>query len=145
MISGRVGRRRVGRRRCVAERTVAERTVAERGAATVLVIAMTGLLLLVGSAAGVVGAIVVAHRTAQAAADLAAVAGAEAAVEHTGRDPCRTAEEIASANGAALVRCAVDGTDVRVEVSVPGPRWLGQDQDLSAEARAGPAETEVAP
>lgn len=120
-------------------------TTSERGAATVLVVAMTGVLLLVGAAAGVVGAIVVAHRAAQAAADLAAVAGAEAAVEHAGRDPCRTAAEIASANGATLVRCTVDDADVRVEVSVPGPRWLGQDQDLSAEARAGPADPAVAP
>ncbi|MEV5000709.1 hypothetical protein MRBLML1_001264 [Nocardioides sp. LML1-1-1.1] len=110
-----------------------------------LVVAMTGLLLLVGSAGGVVGAIVVAHRTAQAAADLAALAGAAAAVEPAGRDPCRAAGEIAAANGAALVRCSVDDDDVRVEVSVPGPRWLGQDQDLSAEARAGPAEADVAP
>ena len=126
-------------------RVLCRSALPERGAATVLVVAMTGLLLLVGCAAGVVGAIVVAHRTAQAAADLAALAGAEAAVEHSGRDPCRTAADIASANGATLVRCTVDDTDVRVEVSVPGPRWLGQDRDLSAEARAGPADPGVAP
>jgi len=112
---------------------------AERGAATVLVIAMAGLLLLVGAAAGVVGAIVTAHRRAQSAADLAALAGAASLADHSGRDPCSTAGEVARANGAGLDSCTVEGADVLVEVSVSGPRWLGQDQDLSARARAGPA------
>jgi uncharacterized membrane protein len=58
----------------------------ERGAATILVIAMAGVLLLVGSALGVVQAMVVAHRRAQAAADLAALAGASASMR--GEDPC---------------------------------------------------------
>lgn len=117
------------------------RSPVARGAATVLVVAMAGVLLLVGAAAGVVGALFVAHRTAQAAADLAAVAGATALAEHSGRDPCREAAEIATANGATLTACTARGEDVRVEVSVSGPHWLGQDQDLLAEARAGPAET----
>lgn len=111
----------------------------ERGAATVLVVAMAGVLLLVGAAAGVVGAIVVAHRVAQSAADLAALAGAATLAEHSGRDPCAAAAAVASANDAALAGCAVEGSEVAVEVTVGGPRWLGQDQDLSARARAGPA------
>lgn len=109
-----------------------------RGAATVLVVALAGLLLLVGAAAAVVGAIVVAHRTAQAAADLSALAGAATLAEHSGRDPCATAAEVAAANGAAVSSCTVEGQDVLVEVTVPGPRWLGQDHDLHAVARAGP-------
>ncbi|NHA00847.1 flp pilus-assembly TadE/G-like family protein [Nocardioides sp. W3-2-3] len=99
---------------------------------------MAGLLMLIGAAAGVVGALVVAHRTAQAAADLAALAGATDLAERSGRDPCRTATEVATANSATLTACTVHGEDVRVEVSVSGPHWLGQDQDLLAEARAGP-------
>lgn len=110
----------------------------DRGAATVLVVALTGLLLLVGGAAAVVGAIVVAHRTAQAAADLSALAGATVLAEHSGRDPCAAAAEVATSNGAALTGCTVDGQDLRVEVTVPGPRWLGQEQDLHAVAHAGP-------
>lgn len=106
-----------------------------------LVVAFAGLLLLVGAAAAVVGVLVAAHRTAQAAADLAALAGATTVVEQSGRDPCGVAAEIASANDASLTRCRVSGAEVRVEVSVHGPRWLGQDQDLSAEARAGPADS----
>ena len=112
---------------------------AERGAATVLVVALAGVLVLVGAAAGVVGAIVAAHRAAQSAADLAALAGAAALAEHSGRDPCTTASEVASANDAVLDSCAVEDADVVVSVTVRGPRWLGQDQDLTARARAGPA------
>lgn len=111
----------------------------ERGAATVLVVAMAGLLLLIGAAAGVVGAIVAAHRSAQSAADLVALAGAATLADHSGRDPCAAAGEVAAANDARIGRCAVEDADVVVEVTVPGPRWLGQDQDLTARARAGPA------
>ncbi|WP_436702030.1 Rv3654c family TadE-like protein [Nocardioides sp. BYT-33-1] len=114
----------------------------ERGAASVLTLAMAGVLLLVGAAAGVVGAIVVAQRRAQAAADLAALAAATALagqVGHSGRDPCATAAEVAADNGAELHSCRTDGHEAEVAVRVRGPRWLGQDQDLVATARAGPA------
>ncbi|WP_435771285.1 Rv3654c family TadE-like protein [Nocardioides sp. SYSU DS0651] len=109
----------------------------ERGAATVLVVALAGVLLLVGAAAGVVAAIMVAHRQAQSAADLAALAGATALSDRTG-DPCAAAGDVAAANGASLDSCAVDGEDVLVSVVVRGPRWLGQDDDLVGRARAGP-------
>jgi secretion/DNA translocation related TadE-like protein len=78
-----------------------------------------------------------AHRVAQSAADLAALAGAEA--RGRGRDPCATAASIALANGASLDSCVVEGFDVRLQVTVAGPHWLGQRHDLSAQARAGPA------
>lgn len=110
----------------------------ERAAATVLVTACLGLLLLVGCALAVVAAMVTAHRTAQAAADLAALAGATAARD--GAHPCAAAASVATANGARLTRCAPKGEEVTVEVVVPGPRWLGQPHDLSAAARAGPAD-----
>lgn len=108
----------------------------ERGAATVLVLAFLGLLLLVGAALGVVGAIVRAHRAAESAADLAALAGASALAR--GEDPCAAAASVAAANGAAVVSCAPDGRDVRVTAEVAGPHWLGQTADLTADARAGP-------
>jgi secretion/DNA translocation related TadE-like protein len=115
----------------------------QRGAATVLTTAMAGVLLLVGAAAMVVGAMVVAHRRAQAAADLAALAGAGSLADPSGRsgggrDPCVVAGEIAAANRARLRSCHVVAADVVVEVSVAGPRWLGQVHDLTAAARAGP-------
>jgi len=109
----------------------------ERGAATVPAVAVLGVLLLLGAALAVVAAMFIAHRTAQAAADLAALAGATE--QQDGGDACGAAAEIASANGADLVGCSVEGWDVVVEVQVTGPRWLGQTGDLSASARAGPA------
>ena len=110
---------------------------AERGAATVLVVAFLGLLLLVGTALGVVGALVRAHRTAQSAADLAALAGASALGR--GEDACSAAATVAAANDGALLGCVPEGLAVRVSVRVDGPHWLGQTVDPTAEARAGPA------
>ena len=109
----------------------------ERGSATLFAVAVIGVLVLVGAALGVVGAMIHAHRVAQSAADLAALAGAEA--RGRGRDPCAAAASIARSNGASLDSCAVDGFDVRLQVTVTGPHWLGQRHDLSAQARAGPS------
>ena len=109
----------------------------ERGSATLAASGVIGLLVLLGGALGVVGAMVHAHRVAQSAADLAALAGAHAAA--LGEDACSTAAGLASANGADLDSCVTDGSDVRVRVTVEGPHWLGQTHDLQAEARAGPA------
>ena len=106
----------------------------ERGSATPFAIACLGLLLVLAAALGVVGAMVRAHRQAQAAADLAALAAADALPA----DGCGVAGRVASANVARLVSCEVEGRDVRVRVRVTGPHWLGQGADLDAEARAGP-------
>lgn len=115
----------------------ARRVEPESGAATLLVVAMAGVLLLLGAALGVVTAMVTAHREAQSAADLAALAGARRVA--AGGDGCETATRIATANGARLMSCTVSGRVVDVEVAVPGPRWLGQQADLAARSRAGPA------
>lgn len=109
----------------------------QRGAATVLVVAMAGVLMLLGAGAAVVTAMVVAHRTAQSVADLAALSGARAVAE--GRDGCAAAAETATADRAALTACSVSGRVVDVAVEVGGPHWLGQSADLAARSRAGPA------
>lgn len=98
---------------------------------------VAAVLLAVGAGLGVVAAVVVDLRTAQAAADLAALAGASA----TGRGevPCGTADQVARANGASLRSCTVAGLEVTVDVEVAGPRWLGLAADPTAQARAGPA------
>jgi secretion/DNA translocation related TadE-like protein len=116
---------------------VSARHFDERGAATVLAVSFLGVLLLVGSSLAVVGGMVVAHRAAQSAADLAALAGAGAVAE--GTEPCEAAARVAVANDARLTTCAVTARAVTVEVTVAGPRWLGQPHDLTARARAGPA------
>jgi secretion/DNA translocation related TadE-like protein len=108
----------------------------QRGAASLMAVAMLAVLLLLGAALGVVAAMVRAHRVAQSAADLAALAGATGLQE--GGEACPAAARIADANQAAVTSCLVQGEEVVVEVSVDGPRWLGQQGDLSAQARAGP-------
>jgi secretion/DNA translocation related TadE-like protein len=111
----------------------------QSGAATLLVVAMAGVLLLLGAAFAVVMALFATHRVAQSAADLAALSGARAV--STGSDGCVVARRIALANGARLTICEVTGrvVEVEVEVEAPGPSWLGQSADLSARSRAGPA------
>ncbi|MET0997437.1 MAG: Rv3654c family TadE-like protein [Marmoricola sp.] len=108
----------------------------DRGAASLLVVACVAILLLIGCALGVVAAMVRAHRAAQSAADLAALAGA--AAHQRGAAACAAAGSVASANAASVDACSTSGDDVWVTVTVPGPHWLGQTADLSAEARAGP-------
>ena len=109
----------------------------QAGAATLLAVAMAGVLMMLGTALAVVGAMVVAHRQAQASADLAALAGATAAAQ--GGDACQAALDVARLNDGTVVACEVDGGTVTVEVRVPGPHWLGQQSDLDARSRAGPA------
>lgn len=109
----------------------------DRGAATLLTVAMAGVLLFVTSALGVVGGLVVTQRRSQAAADLAALAAATGLQK--GHDACGAAADVASANGGALVGCVVSGREVVVQVRVRGPEALGRTFDLTARARAGPA------
>ncbi|MFE6506966.1 Rv3654c family TadE-like protein [Nocardioides sp. NPDC057767] len=111
----------------------------ERGSAAPFAIGVIGLLLFLGAALGVVGAVFVAHRTAQSAADLAALAGANAL--QISEDACAAASAVSERNDATLESCVTAGEDVTVTVRVEGPRWLGQPGDPVAEARAGPAET----
>jgi len=109
----------------------------ESGVAVVLALGLVALLVLVGAVGVAVVGLVAAHRQAQAAADLAALAGAEAA--RAGGEPCAEAARIAAANRADLRDCAVDGAVVEVEVAVVVD--LAGSRGLSARARAGPVGT----
>ncbi|MCW2738415.1 Rv3654c family TadE-like protein [Nocardioides sp.] len=106
----------------------------DAGAATVLVVAMAGVLMFVTAGLAVVGGLVTAQRRAQAAADLSALAGATS----VDADACAEAWRVAAANAAGLDSCGVDGSEVRVVVSVAGPPLPGRDLRVTAEARAGP-------
>jgi secretion/DNA translocation related TadE-like protein len=109
----------------------------EAGTGTVLAVAMLGVLVTVTVAAtGVVG-VVATHRTAQAAADLAALAGAAALQD--GGDACARAADIADRNRARLSGCQVDGWDVAVVVVAHSAPLPGGALDLRARGRAGPA------
>lgn len=109
----------------------------QRGSGTVAVL----VAVLVVWAFGLLGvavaqALTVRHQVA-AAADLAALAGADA-VRAGSRGACGAAGRVAAANAAVLTSCAVQGAvvDVLVERRV---RCLGRSVDVRARARAGPA------
>jgi secretion/DNA translocation related TadE-like protein len=111
----------------------------ERGSATVWVLALAGLLAVLGAAVVLVGAAVVARHRATAAADLAALAGAGRAVMGE-PDACATARGIAEANGGVVDGCAVrPGAVVEVHVHVPVRLGSLGAFTAAAHARAGPA------
>ena len=118
---------------------VRRRRRGERGSATVLGIATTGLLLTFSLACAGVAGIVVAHRRAQAAADLGALAAATAI--QRGHAPCAAAAGLARRNGGRLVGCTVQGDVVTVRVEAATPSLLGAVRHTRASARAGPVWT----
>lgn len=115
-------------------------TGTDRGAATVLALALVHLLLLLGMVGAVIGSIALTRARAATIADLAALAGAQ-----SWGDPCTDARSVAEANGMATVSCAIDGTDVVVEIAAPTPdvvgRWFAmigrEPTPVRASARAG--------
>lgn len=110
----------------------------EHGAAVVVAIALVGVLLLVATVAVGTTAIVLAHRRAQVAADLASLAAAGAL--QRGADPCGAAGRIAGRHEAVLTRCRVEGAAVVVATSVSLPPVLGGGQ-VPGRARAGPVDS----
>jgi secretion/DNA translocation related TadE-like protein len=108
----------------------------DRGSASLLVLVHLVVLVLLASAFAAVTGLVAAHRQAQAAADLAALAGARAATR--GEAACPAAAEVAEANGGRLRACRPGGMDVLVDVTVPAPSWLVAVPDPVGTARAGP-------
>src|SRR5437868_5739922 len=111
--------------------------VKDRGSATIWGVALMGLVFMAGMSFAFVGAAEVARHRAQSAADLSVLVAARWAFA----DPlgaCARAAELAKANGAVLVGCAITGPGAEVEASVnftlPG---LGA-RSAHARARAGP-------
>jgi secretion/DNA translocation related TadE-like protein len=107
----------------------------DRGSATVFVVIGLVLVLFAGSTVAAIGGLVVAHRHAQSAADLAAIAGAEAV--GTPGDPCAAAAAVAAANDAAIEACQTTADDITLTVSVAGPDLIGTVVRPRAVARAG--------
>jgi secretion/DNA translocation related TadE-like protein len=111
----------------------------ERGSATVWVLALSGVLAVLGAAVLLVGSAVVARHRAGAAADMAALAGAGRVAVG---DPaaCGAAAAVARADGAVLDACDLeDGGVVAVRVRITvrfGPFGV---LPALARARAGPA------
>lgn len=94
-------------------------------------LACLAVLIFATVAMATIAGVFVAHRRAAAAADLAALAGAQAL-------DCAPAAATAAANGARLESCQITGSTVTVVVSVTGPSLAGRTATLKARAMAGP-------
>lgn len=107
--------------------------------ATVWVAMTTAALCVVFAIVLALGQVVVARHRAGGAADLAALAAADRALRGT-EAACRAAEEVAGAQGAMVVRCAVQGeiADVTARVRF-GP------YTPTVRSRAGPPEAVAGP
>jgi secretion/DNA translocation related TadE-like protein len=114
----------------------ARRSRGEAGLAAPAVVTLAGLLVVVTGLAVTGGRLLLDHRRAAAAADLAALAAATA-VQH-GADGCAEARRYARLNRTALTGCSVDGEVVTVRVELAAQVLLGRRVVLRADARAGP-------
>lgn len=108
----------------------------ERGAATVYAVMLIAVLAVSALALTLLAGVFAVRRQMESAADLAALAGAQA--HQHGRDPCAAAASIADRNRAELTSCTVVGDDVRLTVEHRGDGLLGH-LPVPARARAGPA------
>ena len=117
------------------------RSARDAGAATVAALALMGALTMAGLVALAVGQQAAAREQLSTAADIAALAAAQAMT-----DPCAAAEASARANSVRMVACATDGPDFVVTLTrPPAPLtvrllgWLGHEaEELVMVARAGP-------
>jgi len=105
--------------------------------ATVAAAATVGFVLLVAATLVQVGLVIAAKHRAQAAADLAALAGSAASLR--GEDGCTAARVVAQRNGGVVVSCRADLAVVtlRTESSTAGGVW-GARFRTHARARAAP-------
>lgn len=110
----------------------------EQGVATAWGLGLIGLLAVMAFVAAAVIGILAGHRRAEAAADLAALAGAGELRD--GGDACGTAGLIARRNRAALVDCRPVGWRVEVVVRVRVRGLFGRVHALEGRALAGPAQ-----
>ncbi|WP_081272303.1 Rv3654c family TadE-like protein [Mycobacteroides immunogenum] len=110
---------------------------ADSGSATIVAVAMMAVLLALTAGGAAVGSAVVARHRAQAAADLAALAGAQHAL-YGAAPACVEVGVIARRMGAAVTRCVVEDLDVVVAVSVPVMLGRFGVGPARAAARAGP-------
>jgi secretion/DNA translocation related TadE-like protein len=107
-----------------------------RGSVTPLVLGGIGMVVLSLLLTSIVGGALVALRRTQAAADLAALAGAVAF--QGGRDACAAAERSANLNDATLAECVLTGQVVAVKLTSAAPPMFGHELVVRAYARAGP-------
>lgn len=108
----------------------------ERGSGTVLVVAAIMVIVTALLVVATLGSGYRARHQAATAADLAALAAADALLA-SDRDPCATAERVSRANGARMQECVVNGWEVEVvaeaAAAIPS-RWMARP---ARRARAG--------
>ena len=109
----------------------------QAGSAAVLVLAACSVLVLLGAVAAALAAVGVARHRAASAADLAALAAADRALQGE-RSACDRARRAATAVGAEVAACRLDGDDAVVTVRVEPTGRLAALGAASATARAGP-------
>jgi secretion/DNA translocation related TadE-like protein len=109
----------------------------ERGIATILAIGWIAVLSSAGAIAMLAAVVTAAQHRLDGAADLAALAAAEA--DDAGQaDVCGSAARIAVSNGATVRSCERDRSDVVVTVVGAVDLPWGLDGSLTATSRAGP-------
>ena len=124
---------------CPVPKTASENQRPEEGSGTVLALTIVAALLVVTVViAGLIG-VVSANRRASAAADLSALAAADAYRGLTEGDPCAVAANLAERHGAHLESCTFpdrpETVEVTVAVPVAGP--MGVLGPARVRARAG--------
>lgn len=117
----------------------------EGGSGTVLAAGVAAAAVLVLVAVALIAGAAHTKLKAGTAADLAALAAADAARGLHEGEPCEVAARVASANGGVLIACELEQPDfdtVRVEVETTAPpvlsAFLGKAATARAQARAGP-------
>ncbi|MCU1403444.1 MAG: hypothetical protein JWM70_1768 [Microbacteriaceae bacterium] len=105
----------------------------DRGSGSILAVAVMATMLGTVSLLVPLYGVLVAKQQAAGAADAAALAAADVAVGIVAGQPCSVAASLATANGASLGRCQVDGVIVTVTVRVPAFGF-----EVGAAATAGP-------
>lgn len=109
----------------------------EHGFVTVAIAGLAVVLLAVATLVAALGAVAVARHRAGAAADLAALAAAQHAPAGQAA-ACSAADRVASAQGATLERCSLEGLVADVVVAVRPAGRVGDLGTAAARARAGP-------
>ncbi|MFR9752604.1 Rv3654c family TadE-like protein [Nocardia sp. 004] len=113
------------------------RVSGEAGVATVFTCLGLVALLSVTVVIAQVGVVIVARHRAQAAADMAALAGAGTLVDGT-EIACAEAEDVARRMGARIQNCEVTEWDMTITTERNVPIGLYGDRIVRAIARAGP-------
>lgn len=111
------------------------RRISDRGSGSIPVVLIVAVVVLVTVLGFAVAEVLRARQQAGIAADFAALAGSQAAVN--GGDGCAAAREIAQHNGAELVACQMDVAVTTVTARVYGPSWIGS-WGFEQRARAAP-------